>query len=330
MRRIVLLATVATGIGLTAFLVLVLSGSSRRADVARGADGTPDAIMDQASYSAAVGDTFHVKISVTGLGAVNCSLYTFSMSYDGTLVSIVASTPNLATGCINGMLKNQFTWNFATPPSYIAGVSCGDTGEPSSPAFTDSQQVVDYTFECLSEGYGNIIVGDISLLDGTVNWLYGLTKGVEVHCTAAGGPTSTSTPTPTSTATLTSTPTPTSTATLTSTPTPTSTLTPTSTPTATPTQTSTAWHRHTRTPAPSDTPIATATSAPPTASPVVSTAAPTTPTPMGGAGPAITAPSTGGGHGNDSPRWLPATWLLLAAGSALAAAGVIRQRTVRR
>jgi len=317
MRRIVLLATVATGIVLTAFLGFLLFGSGSRADVARG-NGAPDAIMDQASYSAAVGDTFHVKISVTGLGAVNCSRYTFSMSYDGALVNIVASTPNLATGCINGMLKNQFTYNYATPPSYIAGVSCGENGAPSSPPFTDSQQVVDYTFECLSEGYGNIIVGDIGLLDGTVNWLFGLTKGVEVHCTAAGGPTSTSTPTPTSTATLTSTPTPTSTATLTSTPTP------------TPTLTSTAWHRHTRTPAPSDTPVATAMPAPPTASPVVSTAAPTTPTPFGGAGPLITAPPTGGGPGSDLPRWLPATWLLLAAGGAVAAAGVIRRRRARR
>ena len=305
MRRIVLLATVATGIVLTAYLGFLLFGSGSRADVARG-NGAPDAIMDQASYSAAVGDTFHVKISVTGLGAVNCLRYTFSMSYGGALVNIVASTPNLATGCINGMLKNQFTYNYATPPSYIAGVSCGENGAPSSPPFTDFQQVVDYTFECLSEGYGNIIVGDIGLLDGTVNWLFGLTKGVEVHCTAAGGPTSTSTPTPTSTATLTSTPTP------------------------TPTLTSTAWHRHTRTPAPSDTPVATATPAPPTASPVVSTAAPTTPTPFGGAGPLITAPPTGGGPGSDLPRWLPATWLLLAAGGAVAAAGVIRRRRARR
>ena len=315
MRRIVLLATVATGIVLTAFLGFLLFGSGSRADVARG-NGAPDAIMDQASYSAAVGDTFHVKISVTGLGAVNCLRYTFSMSYGGALVNIVASTPNLATGCINGMLKNQFTYNYATPPSYIAGVSCGDNGEPSSPVFTNSQQVVDYTFECLSEGYGNIIVGDISLLDGTVNWAYGLTKGVEVHCTAASGPTSTPTETPV----------PTDTPTPTLTPTPTSTATPTSTPTATPTQTSTAWHRHTRTPAPSDTPVATATPAPPTASPVVSTAAPTTPTPLGGAGPAIVAPSTGGGPGSDLPRWLPATWLLLAAGGAVAAAAVIRRR----
>lgn len=87
------------------------------------------------------------------------------------------------------------------------------------------------------------------------------------------------------------------------------------------------------TPAPSGTPgtpAATTTAAPPTASPVAPTAAPATPTPIGGAGPAVAAPSTGGGPGNDSPRWLPATWLLLAAGGAFAAAGVIRRRAAGR
>jgi type VI secretion system secreted protein VgrG len=91
------------------------------------------------------------------------------------------------------------------------------------------------------------------------------------------------------------------------------------------------------TPAPSGTPgtpVATTTPAPPTVSPVASTAAPAVPTPSGGAGPtpAIAVPSTGGGPGNDSPRWLPATWwlLLLAAGSAFAAAGFIRRRAARR
>ncbi len=88
------------------------------------------------------------------------------------------------------------------------------------------------------------------------------------------------------------------------------------------------------TPAPSGTPgtpVATATPAPPTASPVASTAAPATPTPLGGAGHPIAAPpSTGGGPGNDSPPWLPATWLLLAAGSAFAAAVVIRWRAASR
>ena len=308
MRRIVLLATVATGIVLTAFLVLVLSGSGKRADVARG-NGAPDAIMDQASYSAAVGDTFHVLIDVTGLLAANCSRYMFSVGYDGTLVNIVASTPNLATGCINGMLKNEFTWD--SPPDR-ASVSCGEAGEPSSPPFTDSQQVVDYTFECLSEGYGTIILSDISLLDGTVNWAYGVTKGVEVHCTAGGEPTSTDTPTPTSTATSTNTPTPTSTAT------------PTSTPTATPTQTNIPGHRPTRTSVPTLTPL------PPTATPVISTPVPPpapAATPYGGVGPLVQPPATG--TGGDSPRWLPATWLLLAAGSAFAAAGVIRRRAAR-
>jgi len=312
MRRIVLLATVATGIVLTAFLGFLLFGSGSRADVARG-NGAPDAIMDQASYSAAVGDTFHVKISVTGLGAVNCSRYTFSMSYDGTLVNIVASTPNLATGCINGMDKVQFTWNFATPPSYIAGVNCGDNGEPSSPVFTNSQQVVDYTFECLSEGYGNIIVGDISLLDGTVNWAYGLTKGVEVHCTAAGGPTSTSTPTPTRT------PTPTST------PTPTLTPTPTSTPTATPTPTNIPGHRPTRTSVPTLTPL------PPTATPVISTPVPPPPpaaTPYGGVGPLVQPPATG--TGGDSSPWAPATWLLVGLGGVATLLGALRLRAGKR
>ena len=312
MRRIVLLATVATGIVLTAFLGFLLFGSGSRADVARG-NGAPDAIMDQASYSAAVGDTFHVKISVTGLGAVNCSRYTFSMSYDGALVNIVASTPNLATGCINGMDKVQFTWNFATPPSYIAGVNCGDNGEPSSPVFTNSQQVVDYTFECLSEGYGNIIVGDISLLDGTVNWAYGLTKGVEVHCTAAGGPTSTSTPTPTRT------PTPTST------PTPTLTPTPTSTPTATPTPTNIPGHRPTRTSVPTLTPL------PPTATPVISTPVPPPPpaaTPYGGVGPLVQPPATG--TGGDSSPWAPATWLLVGLGGVATLLGALRLRAGKR
>jgi len=328
MRRIVLLATVATGIVLTAFLGFLLFGSGSRADVARG-NGAPDAIMDQASYSAAVGDTFHVKISVTGLGAVNCSRYTFSMSYDGALVNIVASTPNLATGCINGMLKNQFTYNYATPPSYIAGVSCGENDAPSSPVFTNSQQVVDYTFECLSEGYGNIIVGDISLLDGTVNWLSGLTKGVEVHCTAGGEPTSTSTPAPTSTATSTSTPTPTSTATSTSTPTPTSTATltptPTSTPTATPTPTNIPGHRPTRTSVPTLTPL------PPTATPVISTPVPPPPpvaTPYGGVGPLVQPPATG--TGGDSSPWAPATWLLVGLGGVATLLGALRLRAGKR
>jgi len=322
MRRIVLLATVATGIVLTAYLGFLLFGSGSRADVARG-NGAPDAIMDQASYSAAVGDTFHVKISVTGLGAVNCSRYTFSMSYDGTLVNIVASTPNLATGCINGMDKVQFTYNYATPPSYIAGVNCGDNGEPSSPVFTNSQQVVDYTFECLSEGYGNIIVGDISLLDGTVNWAYGLTKGVEVHCTAAGGPTSTSTPTPTRTPTPTSTPTPT----LTPTPTNTATLTPTptSTPTATPTPTNIPGHRPTRTSVPTLTPL------PPTATPVISTLVPPPPpaaTPYGGVGPLVQPPATG--TGGDSSPWAPATWLLVGLGGVATLLGALRLRAGKR
>jgi hypothetical protein len=62
----------------------------------------------------------------------------------------------------------------------------------------------------------------------------------------------------------------------------------------------------------------------------VPTVAPTAASTQAAPTPAVILPSTGGGPGNDSPRWLPVTWLLLAAGSAFAAAGVIRRRAASR
>jgi hypothetical protein len=343
MRRILVVATLTIGIALTAFLALVLSGSGRRADVARGADDPPNLFMDQASYSAAVGDTFHVLIDVTGLGIANCSHYQFGLTYDNTLVNIIASTPDLATGCVGGLYVRGFAWYYG-PPLNGAGVDCGQPGiiVPASPPFTDPQQVVDFTFQCLRDGEGLLAFGDIYLEDGSGNPIYVVNTGADVTC-GAGEPTSTPTETPTPTCTTnpadtptpTSTPSPTGTPTQTpagtSTPTSTATLTPTNTPvstnspTATPTRMSTVQHRHTPTPVPTDTPAATATPMPPaaTSTPLPPPAAPS---PSGGAGPVITGPSTGSGPGSDSFSWLPAAWLLLAAGGTAIAAGIVRWR----
>ena len=231
MRKIVLLATVATGIVLTAFLALVPSGWGRRADVA-GGNGVPDVRMDQTSYSAAAGGTFHVLINVTGLGVVNCSHYQFGLTYDNTLVNIIASTPDEETGCVCGLYKRGFSWYYGDP-LYGAGVDCGEVGvgtpTPASPPFTDPQQVVDFTFQCLRDGNGLLAFGDIVLYDGAGNPAYVVNTGADVLC-GAGEPTATDTPVPSDTPTLTSTPSPTTTPTSTNTPNPTSTQTATPTP----------------------------------------------------------------------------------------------------
>jgi hypothetical protein len=345
MRRIFPLAAVATSIVLAAFFVLVLFDSDSGADVA-GGNGVPDVRMDQTSYNAAVSGTFDVLINITGLGVVNCSHYQFGLTYDNTLVNIIASTPDEATGCVCGLYKRGFSWYYGDP-LYGAGVDCGEVGVgtpvPASPPFTDPQQVVDFTFQCLRDGEGLLAFGDIVLYDGAGNPAYVVNTGADVIC-GEGEPTATETPTPVCTDTPTSTPVPTSTptpsdtptTTPTSTPTGTSTTTPTftptgtattaPTPTGTPTATSTPRHRRTQTPVPSNTPLP-PTSTPVTLTPVSSQA---TATPVGAAGPAISAPPTGTGPGSNSQRCWPAILLLLVAGGVASAAGIARLQAGRR
>ena len=341
MRRILSLAA-ATSVVLLAFLGFLLIGSGRHAEVVGGADDPPDVTMDQASYSAAVGDTFHVLIDVTGLGVANCSHYQFEFTYLNTLVNIIASTPDEATGCVNGLTLHEFDWYY--PSGDDALVDCGDQGTPvpADPAFTDPQQIVDFTFECLQQGDGTLGFGDIYLVDGAGNGTFVTNTFADVHCTGAGEPTSTPTETPTPTCTTNPTDTPTATSTpsptgtpnptntptqtpvATATPTSTATLTPTNTPVATNSPTATIIVRHRRTP----TPVPTDTPAPPTSTPIISTPLPpaATSSPVGGAGPVITGPSTGTGSSGDSASWLPATWLLLVVGTLAIAAGTMRWR----
>ncbi|MGD0115635.1 MAG: cohesin domain-containing protein [Dehalococcoidia bacterium] len=276
------------------------SGSGR---ASAGAAGSVNFSLDSASYSANVGDTFHVKVRLGDL-TNNLTLFDFLLPYDYSGLQVVATDPTSPNPCPWGLQDLMYY------PDYSGlglRFECGnESGPPASPAQSGTVQLIDITFECIGAYSGNLQIDTTWGIHYAYNasgqtYNAGAGSAATVVCNALPTATPTDTPTPTSTSTPTATRTPTYTPTATSTPTasPTSTPADTSTPTATatdtpvasstpsPTATTVARHHHAST----DTPVPPAATAAPTTRPPQ---APVERPPAGLVG-GVSAPNTGGG-----------------------------------
>jgi hypothetical protein len=199
-----------------------------------------------------------VTVNIAVTNAVDLGSYTFTLTWDGAVLSLQSVT----AGSFLGSTGRSVTCPAPVTGTNFVTFACSTTGVPAGPGGAGVLATAQLTV--LTNGTSAATLSNVTLSDTT--------GGLQPVTTADGSitvalPTATPTSTPTPTDTPTNTPAPTNTptstptpsATLTSTPTPTATLTSTPTPTATPTSTLTPTATLTNTPTNTPPPTSTST-----------------------------------------------------------------------
>jgi len=133
--------------------------------------------LDQASYSAAVGSSFHVRV-LAGSLANSISKYALGIPYD-TYLRIVATEPDNPTPCKWGLPAMAFDWY---EPN-ISGLLLGCGVQPASPAQSGTVELLDITFRCEAPGTGVLAIAHRSVLDADGRDYHASSgSNANVHC----------------------------------------------------------------------------------------------------------------------------------------------------